>query len=256
NHLLAFETTFNPMSTVIHAGYELRTGTGIRAHNSAVELTDDDRFANWVQIGGSSVQAVGYGVIGALSYRGFAFQPTHSLRGPEGQSSFVMTRGVPAQSTTGLSGPEILTRMKHGVITRDIGIASLVAQQPQLLLPSPRPGTFNPHLPGGPMFSFETGHEGLFLLAGRAHGKNPAGSFLSTTPIPNRAYVRGPLATISDWNSATHVSDAFIPPRVRLQMSIANPHPSLHDSGFGIQLQILNQADKARVLYTNTRRLP
>ena len=105
------------------------------------------------------------------------------------------------------------------------------------------------------MTSFEVGESGLSLPAGRAHGANPAGSFLSLDPIPNQAFVRGPLSTLPEWNSATHVSDAFVPPGVRLQMSIANPHPSLPGSGYGLQLQILNDADKARIIYSNTRPL-
>ncbi|MGI8603705.1 MAG: RHS repeat-associated core domain-containing protein [Verrucomicrobiales bacterium] len=129
------------------------------------------------------------------------------------------------------------------------------AKEATLALPAPRIGSFDPHLPGGIMTSFDIGEGGLLLPAGRAHGANPAGSFLSANPIPNQAYVRGPLATIPEWNPATNVSDAFIPPGVRLQMSIANPHPSLPGSGYGIQLQILNDADKARIIYSNTRPL-
>jgi hypothetical protein len=132
---------------------------------------------------------------------------------------------------------------------------SLAARTTPLALPAPRAGSFNPHLPGGSMTSFEVAEGGLFLPAGRAHGANPAGSFLSVNPIPNQGYVSGPLATISDWNPATHVSDAFIPQGVRLQMSIANPHPSLPGSGYGLQLQILSDADKARIIYSNTRPL-
>lgn len=78
SHAHAVNATANPMFTVISAGYELKTGVGIRAHNSAVELTDDDRFANWVQIGFSSAQAVGYGVGGALASRSFIPQNLNS----------------------------------------------------------------------------------------------------------------------------------------------------------------------------------
>ena len=106
------------------------------------------------------------------------------------------------------------------------------------------------------MISLKVGEDGLFLPAGRAHGIDPVGSFLSLVPIPNRAYVRGLLFTIKNWNRATHVSDAFVPPGVRLQASLANPHPSLPNSGYGPQLQILNDADKARIIYSNTRPLP
>ncbi|MCC5846438.1 MAG: hypothetical protein JJU05_19480, partial [Verrucomicrobia bacterium] len=56
------------------------TGTGIRAHNSAVELTDDERFANWVQIGGSSLQAVGYSVGGTLASRNMMTPRTNVRR--------------------------------------------------------------------------------------------------------------------------------------------------------------------------------
>jgi RHS repeat-associated protein len=138
---------------------------------------------------------------------------------------------------------------------KSLRLSSLTPRAAPLALPAQRAGSFNPHLPGGAMTSFEVAEGGLFLPAGRTHGANPAGSFLSVNPIPNQAYVRGSLATISDWNPATHVSDAFVPQGVRLQMSIANPHPSLPGSGYGLQLQILNDADKARIIYSNTRPL-
>lgn len=127
---------------------------------------------------------------------------------------------------------------------------------PARLLPAPRSGSINPDLPGGRMVSFEVGQGGLRLPSGRAHGANPAGGFLSAEPIPNQSYVRGPLATHPEWNPATQVSDVFVPQGVRLQMSVANPHPSLPSSGYGVQFQILNEADKARIIYSNPRLLP
>ena len=114
---------------------------------------------------------------------------------------------------------------------------------------------FNPDLPGAAMRSFEVGEGGLLLPAGRAHGAVPTGSFLSAKPIISQAYVRGPLATIPDWNPATHISDAFVPSGVRLQMSITNPHPSLPGSGYAAQFQVLLDADKARIIFLNTKPL-
>ena len=50
-------------------------------------------------------------------------------------------------------------------------------------------------------------------------------------------------------------SDVLVPGGVRLQLSVVNPHPSLPGSGYGLQLQILNEYDKVKILYVNTRPL-
>jgi hypothetical protein len=234
-------------------GIGVQNVSGYTSYQSNLSMFDGDRYAASNAAWNPAYMAMrGFTEAGG----GTGMQP-HNLgqslstgqrvwSGVEGGLGTVGTVGV------GFSG---------AALTRSVGLTGPTVQNvvtprsATLALPAPRAGSFNPHLPGGSMTSFEVAEGGLLLPASRAHGANPAGSFLSANPIPNQGYVRGPLATISDWNPATHVSDAFIPQGVRLQMSIANPHPSLPGSGYGIQFQILNDADKARVIYSNTRSL-
>ena len=160
-------------------------------------------------------------------------------------------------------GDELAAARAEMTAARTIGTemraATMVARipitNPARLLSAPKPDFFIPNLAGRQITSFKVGETGLFLPAGRAHGAISVGKYLSANPVPNQAYVRGPLATLQDWNPATHVSDAFVPPGVQLQMSIAKPHPSLPGSGYGVQFQILNDADQARIIYSNTRPL-
>lgn len=123
---------------------------------------------------------------------------------------------------------------------------------PARLLPAPKYA--NPDLPGAPIESFQVGPGGLSFPQGRAHGDIPSGSFLSDTPIPNQGFVRDDLATLPEWNPATHVSDAFVPEGVWLQRSTAGPQGSGHGGGAS-QLRILNRSDVDRVTYSNTRQL-
>jgi hypothetical protein len=111
----------------------------------------------------------------------FAYQP-----GPRG---FVIQQDGP-----------LVTGNQAAVAQGDL---SGVINDPAQMLPAPRPGSFNPDLPGAPIVSFEVGDGGLFLPAARAHGPNPYGSFLSLDPITNQAYVRGRLANLPQWNPAT-----------------------------------------------------
>ncbi|MCM2263854.1 MAG: RHS domain-containing protein [Desulfuromonadales bacterium] len=126
---------------------------------------------------------------------------------------------------------------------------------PRQLLPAPKPGVSSPHTEGGELVSFRVGRGGMDLPRGRAHGDgSPAGGFLSETPIPNQGYVRSQLATKPEWSSATKVSDAHVPEGVVLQRSVAGPQGYGHPGG-GVQLEILNAADKARIVYSNTKKL-
>jgi RHS repeat-associated protein len=121
---------------------------------------------------------------------------------------------------------------------------------PSRLLSAPKYSTT--HTQGELLESFKVGSEGLLLPGGRAHGPgSPAGGFLSETPIPDQNYVRESLATLPEWNKATHVSDAYVPPGVILQRSVAGPQGPGYPGG-GVQLEILNPSDKVKVIYSNT----
>ena len=185
----------------------------------------------------------------------------------EGASVAVKEAGLTAETETtgaGLQAEQLRSAPAQSTAqpiaqsaAEESGVGASQASQLELNY-TPRlqaPQYSNPNLPGGPINSFKIGEGGLFLPAGRASGIDPSGAFLSMKPIPNQAYVRGPLATLPNWNPATHVSDAFIPEGVQVQMSIANPQIELPGSGYGIQLEILNEADKARIIYSNTRLL-
>ena len=224
-------------------------GQGRAAINYSYGLTDDQQFTEGIGVP-AVFQLVGAGTVKLIRVAegippGESWTVTLRNIGPRAsawaeRNGLIHTATLEPGTGGGMGAPQVALQLKSSAQGRILA-----------------PGThaFNPDLPGGGIVSFEVGGGGLLLPAGRAHGPVPTGSFLSGRPIPNQAYVRGPLATLPEWNAATHVSDAFVPAGVRLQLSVANPNPSLPASGYGVQFQVLNSADKARVIYFNTRPL-
>ena len=79
NNWYAFETTFNPVSKIIHSGYELNTGIGIRPYNAGMELSGDDRLGNWMEIGLSTVEVGGLSWGAVAMKRGVASSLTRTV---------------------------------------------------------------------------------------------------------------------------------------------------------------------------------
>jgi hypothetical protein len=119
------------------------------------------------------------------------------------------------------------------------------------LLALPAPTGSNPWMPNAPMTSSPAPAGGLTVQMAMAPDQTRPGGWATTDNIPDANYVRNGLAVTPDFKSnVSHVQTFQVPEGVQLQHGTVGPKKCSCKiyAGGGSQVQILNYADRAKLI--------
>jgi len=132
-----------------------------------------------------------------------------------------------------------------------VGLSCKLPNLAKRPLALPAPTASNPWMPNTPMESAPAPAGGLEVQMAMASGQTRPGGWATQDHIPDVAYVRKNLAVTPQFKpEVSHVQTFHIPEGVQLQHGMVGPqtHGCAAYPGGGTQVQILNYADRAKLI--------